>query len=89
MSENNNAQATGRVAGKVALVTGAARGIGEADVRALVREGAKVVLTDVNDELGEALAAYNDYQIALPEPDRRVAGWVIDLERRVGAIAQR
>lgn len=40
-------------------------------------------------QLGEALAAYNDYQIALPEPDRRVAGWVIDLERRVGAIAQR
>ncbi len=39
--------------------------------------------------LSEALAAYNDYQVTLPEPDVRVAGWVLDLERRVGAIAQR
>ncbi|MEM9624217.1 MAG: tetratricopeptide repeat protein, partial [Pseudomonadota bacterium] len=40
-------------------------------------------------KLGEALAAYNDYQVVLPAPDRQVAGWVMDLERRVGAIAQR
>ncbi len=39
--------------------------------------------------LGEALAAYNDFQVAMPEPDLRVSGWVLDLERRVGAIAQR
>jgi tetratricopeptide (TPR) repeat protein len=39
--------------------------------------------------LGEALAAYNTYQTMLPEPDARVRGWVMDLERRVEAIAKR
>ena len=39
--------------------------------------------------LGEALVAYNNYQMMLPEPDARVRGWVMDLERRVEAIAKR
>lgn len=47
----------GRVEGKVAIITGAARGMGEADARRLVAEGAKVVLTDVLDDQGEAVAA--------------------------------
>ena len=46
----------GRVAGKVALVTGGAKGLGEADSRALAAEGAQVVLTDVDVEAGEAVA---------------------------------
>lgn len=46
----------GRVSGKVAIVTGAARGMGEAHARRLIEEGAKVVLTDVRDEEGSALA---------------------------------
>ncbi|HEX8698744.1 MAG TPA: glucose 1-dehydrogenase [Myxococcaceae bacterium] len=45
----------GRVEGKVALVTGAASGLGAATARMLVREGAKVALTDVNEEAGKAL----------------------------------
>ena len=40
----------GRVAGKIALVTGAAAGLGKADALALAREGATVILTDVNDQ---------------------------------------
>ncbi|MEZ5557334.1 MAG: tetratricopeptide repeat protein [Pseudomonadales bacterium] len=34
--------------------------------------------------LEEALAAYRRYQALAAEPDRRVAGWVVDLERRLG-----
>lgn len=47
----------GRVSGKVAIVTGASKGLGEADARLLAKEGAKVILTDVDDKAGEAVAA--------------------------------
>ena len=44
-----------RLRGKVAIVTGAARGIGNAAVRSLALEGAVVVATDILDDEGEAL----------------------------------
>lgn len=47
---------TGRLAGKAALVTGAARGIGLGIARAFADEGARVVLTDIRDEEGRAAA---------------------------------
>ena len=47
----------GQVQGKVALITGAARGQGAAEARLFVAEGASVVLTDLRDDEGEALAA--------------------------------
>lgn len=46
----------GRVAGKVALVTGAASGLGEAIARLLAREGAAVVVADIDDRRGDAVA---------------------------------
>jgi 3alpha(or 20beta)-hydroxysteroid dehydrogenase len=46
----------GKLDGKVALVTGAARGQGEAEARVFALEGAKVVLGDVLDDLGERVA---------------------------------
>ncbi len=45
-----------RLANKVALITGAARGMGAAHARRFVAEGAKVVLTDVSESAGAALA---------------------------------
>jgi 3alpha(or 20beta)-hydroxysteroid dehydrogenase len=48
---------SGRLPGKVALVTGAARGQGEAEARRFVAEGATVLLTDVADHAGTAVAA--------------------------------
>jgi NAD(P)-dependent dehydrogenase (short-subunit alcohol dehydrogenase family) len=45
------------LAGRVVVVTGAAQGIGEACVRALVADGAAVALWDVDDPHGRALAA--------------------------------
>ena len=46
----------GKLEGKVAIVTGAAQGTGEAIARRFVAEGAQVVLTDVRVEQGNAVA---------------------------------
>ncbi len=47
----------GRVAGKVALISGAARGQGASHAKRLVAEGASVVIGDLRDEEGEETAA--------------------------------
>ena len=44
-----------RLENKTALITGAGRGIGRAAAEMFAREGAKVVLADINDELGRAV----------------------------------
>ena len=46
----------GRVDGKVVLISGGAQGMGAAHAKMLVDEGAKVVIGDILDEKGEALA---------------------------------
>lgn len=46
-----------RLAGKVALISGGARGMGASHARAMVAQGAQVVLGDVRDDEGEAVAA--------------------------------
>ena len=48
---------TGRLAGKVALISGSARGQGATEAAMFVREGACVVVSDVLDDLGRATAA--------------------------------
>src|SRR5438105_3440393 len=47
----------GQLDGRAGIITGAASGIGAATARVLAREGAKLVLTDLDDARGSALAA--------------------------------
>lgn len=47
----------GRVQGKATIITGGARGQGESHARLFAQEGASVLITDMLDELGEAVAA--------------------------------
>ncbi len=55
---------TGRVAGKTALITGAAGGLGEAMAWMLAREGAKVAVTDIDGGRAQALADAINGEIA-------------------------
>lgn len=51
----------GRLDGKAVLITGAARGLGASTARIMAREGATVVLADVLDREGEAMATKVGY----------------------------
>lgn len=46
-----------RLSGKIAIITGAAQGMGAAHAKLFIEQGAKVVLTDLNEEKGNATAA--------------------------------
>jgi enoyl-[acyl-carrier-protein] reductase (NADH) len=45
-----------RLEGKVALITGAAQGIGKETAIVLAREGATIIVSDINDSLGATVA---------------------------------
>jgi len=72
---------TGRLAGKTALITAAGQGIGNASAIAMAREGAKVVATDVNPKLVEALKG-------TPNVDARVLDVLDDaaVKRLIGEL---
>lgn len=80
-----------RLAGKVALVTGAARGLGESIAREIVAEGGVALITDVNEELGKTVAGdLGDRAMFISHDVSRAEDWqeVIRIgETRFGPIA--
>src|SRR2546423_12726636 len=65
-----------RLAGKIAIVTGASQGMGESHSRCMVAEGAQVIMTDVNEQAGKKLAAELGETARFVRHDvRDPAGW--------------
>jgi len=85
--------AMGQVEGKIAIVTGGASGIGAACVETLAREGARIVISDIDAMRGEALAAQitasGQDAIYLAHDVTDEARWqvvVAEIERRYGRL---
>ena len=76
--------------GKVAIVTGAAQGMGEAHARRLVKEGAQVVLTDLNEQEGARIAdELGENALFLKQDVSDLQGWydiVARTEETFGAV---
>lgn len=83
-----------RLAGKVVLITGAASGLGRADARAMVEEGARVLLTDVNEtaaaqataELNSLRAGSAAFLVHDVRDERRWSEVVAGCVQRFGAL---
>ncbi|MFC6254994.1 SDR family NAD(P)-dependent oxidoreductase [Secundilactobacillus hailunensis] len=82
---------TGRLANKVALVTGGAAGIGLATVKRFLEEGATVVFTDINDVAGKAQEKQSatDKAVFMKQDVSKEADWdkvVDETIKRFGTI---
>jgi len=90
MTSEKKAASGGRLQDRVAIITGAARGMGEATAELYVAEGAQVVICDVNREQGEATAARIGANALFRHLDiRDEQGWktlVDDVVARFGRI---
>jgi 3(or 17)beta-hydroxysteroid dehydrogenase len=78
-----------RLSGKIALVTGAAQGIGAGIAQALSREGAVVVCTDIQARALKALTKTVNGALALPLDVTSEAGWTqlaSEIERNFGRL---
>jgi 3alpha(or 20beta)-hydroxysteroid dehydrogenase len=80
----------GRLDGKVALITGGARGMGKSHVRHFVAEGARVIFGDVLDDRGAALAAGLDEQACryVHHDVTSEAGWAAAVAAAVGSFGK-
>src|SRR4029450_13140541 len=68
----------GRLEGKVALVTGSARGQGRAHAVAMAREGAEIVAVDICDKIATV-----PYRMAAPDDLKETVAQVEALDRRI------
>src|SRR6476646_2224877 len=77
----------GQLDGRIGIVTGAASGIGAACARVLSREGARLVLTDLDDSAGQRLAEETG-GVYLHHDVTGEAGWptVIAAAERLGSL---
>lgn len=79
-----------RLEGKIAIITGAAQGMGAEHARRFVAEGAKVVFTDINVDGGKALEAeLGDNSLFVRQDVASEADWmsvVSQAEKRFGAV---
>lgn len=74
----------GRVKGKIALVTGAAQGLGEASARLLAKEGAQVAISDINFEGAHQVASsIGDSAMAIEHDVTDEEAWQVVLEQVV------
>ena len=65
----------GRLENKVIIVTGAATGLGLADARALIAEGARVIMTDIDVDKGTEEAKDLDATFFRKMSPKNQAGW--------------
>lgn len=75
-----------RLDGKIAIITGAAQGMGEAHARRFVAEGARIVMTDMNADAGQRIAGELGDSALFLTHDVRDAG---DWKRVVGETVKR
>ena len=80
------------IAGKVFIVTGAASGLGEGAARMLAREGAKVVIADLQAERGAAVAAelggaYVKCDVSNEDDGRAVVAQAVSMGKLVGLVS--
>lgn len=79
-----------RLSGKVAMITGGAAGIGKATAQVFAREGAKVVICDVSEEMGSALVKELGANAQFNKVDvcnrAEVQQWVDDVVSKFGKV---